>query len=209
MSTAATNTSRGSSWSDNEVKALIAIWGEDNIQEELDGAVRNRVIFDNIATKMREKGYERDWQQCRTKIKNLKKEYRQIKDHNGQTGRGRKSCKYYKELDNILGHRPASVPAVLLDTGTIGTSSSAIEDPQGDSAEEREELETNGSITLIHCISVQSYIPCLSTVGDDVQATAPLDSATVSQAPGTNSKEPGDKTDVCVCKACIHVMLSK
>ena len=60
MSTAATNTSRGSSWSDNEVKALIAIWGEDNIQEELDGAVRNRVIFDNIATKMREKGYERD-----------------------------------------------------------------------------------------------------------------------------------------------------
>ena len=67
------STSRGSSWSDNEVRALISIWGEDNIQEELDGAVRNQVIFNNIATKMRERGYERDWQQCRTKIKNLKK----------------------------------------------------------------------------------------------------------------------------------------
>ena len=63
--------SRGSSWSDNEVRALISIWGEDNIQEELDGAVRNQVIFNNIATKMCERGYERDWQQCRTKIKKI------------------------------------------------------------------------------------------------------------------------------------------
>ena len=137
-------TSCGSSWSDNEVRALISIWGEDNIQEELDGAVRNQVIFNNIATKMHERGYERDWQQCRTKIKNLKKEYRQTKDHNGQTGRGRKVCKFYKELDNILGHR--SVPAVLLDTGTTNSSSSSTENLQGDdSTEGREEIETNSN----------------------------------------------------------------
>ena len=144
---ATTSTSRGSSWSDNEVRALISIWGEENIQEELDGAVRNQVIFNDIATKMREKGYVRDWQQCRTKIKNLKKEYRQTKDHNGQTGRGRKVCKFYKELDSILGHRPASVPAVLLDTGTTSNSSSTTENPQGssNSAEGREEIETNGN----------------------------------------------------------------
>ena len=136
------STSRGSLWSDNEVRALVSIWGEDNIQEELDGAVRNQVIFNNIATKMREKGYERNWQQCRTKIKNLKKEYRQTKDHNGQTGRGRKVCKFYRELDSILGHRPASVPAVLLDTGTTNSSSST-ENLQGDdSTEGREEIET-------------------------------------------------------------------
>ena len=116
------STSHGSSWSDNEVRTLISIWGEDNIQDQLDGAVRNQTIFNNIATKMREKGYERDWQQCRTKIKNLKKEYRQTKDHNGQTGRGRKVCKFYRELDDILGHRPASVPAALLDTGTTTSS---------------------------------------------------------------------------------------
>ena len=52
------STSRGSSWSDNEVRTLISIWGEDNIQDQLDGAVRNQTIFDNIATKMREKEYE-------------------------------------------------------------------------------------------------------------------------------------------------------
>ena len=48
-----------------------------------------------------------------------------MKDHNGETGRGRKTCKYFKELDAILGHRPASVPAVLLDTGAASESTSA------------------------------------------------------------------------------------
>ena len=37
-------------------------WGEDIIQEELDGAVRNRVVFVGIAKKMHELGYGRDWQ---------------------------------------------------------------------------------------------------------------------------------------------------
>ena len=35
------------------------------------------------------------------------------------------SCKFYKELDKILGHRPASVPAALLDTGDTQSESEA------------------------------------------------------------------------------------
>ena len=90
--TASTSTSsRGSLWSDEEVRALIAIWGEANVQEELDGAVRNKVVYQDISKKLQEQGYNRDWEQCKTKLKNLKKEYRQVKDHNGETGRGRKT----------------------------------------------------------------------------------------------------------------------
>ena len=129
MSTPTTATNRGFAWSDNEVKALLAVWRENNVQEELDGAVRNKAVFMNISKKLKEMGFDRDWQQCRVKVKNLKKSYREVKDHNGETGRGRKTCKYYKELDEILGHRPASVPAVLLDTGTTSqTPSSQNED---------------------------------------------------------------------------------
>ena len=40
-----TATSGGSTWSNAEVKALIAVWGEGNVQEELDGAVRNKQVF--------------------------------------------------------------------------------------------------------------------------------------------------------------------
>ena len=125
MSTPTTATNHGFAWSDNEVKALLAVWGENNVQEELDGAVRNKAVFMNISKKLKEMGFDRDWQQCRVKIKNLKKSYRDVKDHNNETGRGRKTCKYYKELDEILGHRPASTPAVLLDTGTTSQNTSS------------------------------------------------------------------------------------
>ena len=36
---------RGAAWSDKEVKDLIAVWGEQKIQEELDGSVRNKTAF--------------------------------------------------------------------------------------------------------------------------------------------------------------------
>ncbi len=92
-----------------EVRALIAVWRETNVHEQLDGAVRNKAVFQDISKKLQATGYNRDWTQCRTKIKSLKKQYRVVKDHNGETGKGRKTCKFYKELDNIIGHRPALV----------------------------------------------------------------------------------------------------
>ena len=48
-------------------------------------------------------------------FKKLKKSHTDVKDNNGETGRGRKTCKFYKEMDAILGHRTASAPTVLLD----------------------------------------------------------------------------------------------
>ena len=46
MSTRSTALStRGTLWSDEEVRALIAVWVESSVQEELDGAVRNKVVL--------------------------------------------------------------------------------------------------------------------------------------------------------------------
>ena len=49
----ASSATRGRLWSVSEVRALIAIWGESDIQDELDGAVRNKVVFEEIATRAR------------------------------------------------------------------------------------------------------------------------------------------------------------
>lgn len=38
----------------------------------------------------------------------------QVRDGNNVSGRSRKSTPFYQELDEILGHRAASQPAVLL-----------------------------------------------------------------------------------------------
>ena len=37
--------SRGTIWLDEEVLALLSIWGEEKVQEELDGAVRNKAVL--------------------------------------------------------------------------------------------------------------------------------------------------------------------
>ena len=127
--------SRGNTWSDAEVSALITIWGEADAQEQLDGATRNQSIFASIAKKLNESGYDRDWQQQRAKIKNLKAEYRKVKDHNGVTGNGRKSFKFYQKLDEILGHRPASAPAVVLDAGSSTLTTTEADAEESDSEE--------------------------------------------------------------------------
>ena len=55
---------------DKEVKALLAIWpwGDSRIQE-LDGAVCNKVVFECIASQLREQGVMRDWKQHHAKVR--------------------------------------------------------------------------------------------------------------------------------------------
>ena len=56
-------------WTDNEVQALISIWSDSTVQNQLDDAVRNKVVFDKLAKKLKENwNVERDWKQCRDKI---------------------------------------------------------------------------------------------------------------------------------------------
>lgn len=51
----------------------------------------------------------------------IKKKHRVVKEHNGETGRGRKVYKFYPDLDNVLWRRPASLPTALLGKGTSNT----------------------------------------------------------------------------------------
>jgi len=52
------------SWSIEETKALIAIWGQENVQRQLDGVHRNCDIYQCITMELEDKGYAKTWQQC-------------------------------------------------------------------------------------------------------------------------------------------------
>ena len=65
-------------WTSEETRALVSVWGEANIQEELDGVTRNKVIYEKITKELEGLGYTRTWKQCRTKIKNLTQAYRKV-----------------------------------------------------------------------------------------------------------------------------------
>ncbi|XP_045329905.1 multifunctional protein ADE2 isoform X1 [Leopardus geoffroyi] len=92
----------GKHWTVPEIRALIGIWSDMRIQQQLEGTVRNKRIFEQIAAKLQKFGIERDWKQCRTKYKNLKHEYKIVRmaQDQGIT----KSMKFFTELDAILGH---------------------------------------------------------------------------------------------------------
>ena len=59
-------------WSDSEVVHLIEQWGEEGVQEQLEGAKRNKHVYDKIAKGMREQGSNKTGVQCRAKMKKLK-----------------------------------------------------------------------------------------------------------------------------------------
>ena len=77
-----------------------------------------------------------------------------------------------------------------------------MEEPQEDSPEAREQLETNGNFFVITLHTLHHALLHLPTDGNDVQANAPLDSALASQNPGTSSgngtstEESGEATGV-------------
>ena len=109
---------RGVNWTDDQTRQLIHLWSQKKIQGQLEDSHRNKHVFRKLAEAMTELGYERTWIQCREKIRNLRKDYKKVTDHNRTSGKGRKTCKFFKELDEILGCRPATRPTSTLDTSS-------------------------------------------------------------------------------------------
>uniref|UniRef100_A0A8D0DKZ7 Phosphoribosylaminoimidazole carboxylase n=1 Tax=Salvator merianae TaxID=96440 RepID=A0A8D0DKZ7_SALMN len=123
------DTGAGKHWCDNEVKALINIWSHEDIQQMLEGATRNKEIFEEIARRLMKLGIDRDWKQCRTKYKNLKYEYRALQKENDQLGSARKRMRFYDEIDCILRSQSSdTVLQVATDTVPLSVKRKASED---------------------------------------------------------------------------------
>ena len=94
----------------------MAIWGEEGIQEQLQGSKRNKHVYEKLSSELAKHGIVKNGEQCRGKIKKLRQEYKKLKDNHNLTGRGRKKWKFFESLNDILGNRPAMRPPVVLET---------------------------------------------------------------------------------------------
>lgn len=63
-------------WSDGETEALLDIWGSEEIQENLKGSAKNKQIFLQISQVMTSQGYLRTPEQCQSRIKRLRANFR-------------------------------------------------------------------------------------------------------------------------------------
>ena len=74
---------------------------------------KNKSLFEGLSKRLNEVGYYKDWQQCRAKIRTWRRCIR-VKEINSCVGKGRKLCKFFKEVDGILGSWPATgLPVVV------------------------------------------------------------------------------------------------
>ncbi|XP_065453289.1 uncharacterized protein LOC135983813 [Chrysemys picta bellii] len=136
----ADNRKRAPAWTVREVLDLIAVGGEDSVLAELRSKRRNAKTFEKISKGMMERGHNRDSDQCRVKVKELRQAYQKTKEANGRSGSEPRTCRFYAELHAILGGAATTTPPVIVDSGS-GIVSSATPEDSADGGEEEEEEE--------------------------------------------------------------------
>ena len=97
-------------WTESKTKTLIRIWGGEEVQQKLDGVVRNTNIYETMSQEPSKVGINRSWKKCHDRIKNLLAKYRKTKHNNRRAGNNQHSCSYYNEIDAIIDKRPVSTP---------------------------------------------------------------------------------------------------
>ncbi|XP_065410505.1 uncharacterized protein LOC135973049 [Chrysemys picta bellii] len=134
----ADNRKRAPAWTVREVLDLIAVWGEDSVLAELRSKRRNAKTFEKISKGMMERGHNRDSEQCRVKVKELRQAYQKTKEANGRSGSEPRACRYYAELHAILGGAATTTPPLFVDSGS-GIVSTPEDSADGVEEEEEED----------------------------------------------------------------------
>ncbi|XP_071634452.1 uncharacterized protein [Temnothorax longispinosus] len=101
-------------WTDQlVVRSLIHFWSA-NQELFANTSMKNDDVWKIVAEELntlKKTHYSLD--QCKNKMKELKRKYTETKDNNMQSGAEAKTCPFYEELDEILGKKPCVKPVAL------------------------------------------------------------------------------------------------
>lgn len=87
----------GVHWSYEETKTFLAILKESRFYETLQACPRNSQVYGAVAEWLRECGFLRTPEQCRTKFKSLQKSYRKVRN-----GHMLEPCAFFEDMDALL-----------------------------------------------------------------------------------------------------------
>ncbi|XP_065413382.1 uncharacterized protein LOC135973542 [Chrysemys picta bellii] len=88
---------------------------------------------------MMERGHDRDVLQCRVKVKELQNAYRKAREANRCSHAAPATCRFYKELDAILGGDPTSTPSTTVDNSEPSSTRQEEEESGSEGAEKEED----------------------------------------------------------------------
>lgn len=90
---------RGASWTLEETRLLLNLWGQDMLLRNETKAKRTKEVYEKISKEFNDNGFERTADQVRTRVFNMIAEYRRIKKDNNPERR--KKCVFFDTLDRI------------------------------------------------------------------------------------------------------------
>ncbi|KAG6927907.1 zinc finger and SCAN domain containing 32 [Chelydra serpentina] len=137
------NRRRAPAWTEREVRNLIAVWGDETVLAELRSKRRNANTYAKVSKGMQDRGYNRDAQQCRVKIKELRQAYQKTRDANNRSGSEPQTCRFYDELHAILGGAASTDPPMWFDS--VCGSSEPTEEHDDDNDAENSAQTQQGS----------------------------------------------------------------
>lgn len=111
-------TNKGVAWLYSEVCALLDVWADHDIQQQLAGRLHNMCVYDKISKRLLSLGIDRTGEQCREKIKKLKRDYKIVVENNYAPAFARKLLGCYDKVHEVFGKcavvKPSSVIESLL-----------------------------------------------------------------------------------------------
>ncbi|EMP26013.1 hypothetical protein UY3_16909 [Chelonia mydas] len=139
---------RSPAWNKSEVLDLISVCGEEAVQCQLRFSCRNYDTFGQIPRDMMERGHDWDALQCRAKVKELWNANCKAREANRRSGAAQApaTCRFYKELDAILGGNPTSTPSTIMDTSEPSATRQEEEEEESGSKGAEEEGDTPASL---------------------------------------------------------------
>ncbi|XP_033620860.1 zinc finger and SCAN domain-containing protein 29 isoform X2 [Fukomys damarensis] len=130
----------GVHWGYEETRTLLAILSQTELYEALRNCHRNSQVYGAVAERLREYGFFRTLEQCRTKFKGLQKSYRKVK-----SGHPPETCPFFEEMEALMSAQVIALPSNGLEeaaphSGQMG-SDAGHEEPQQAGWQHEEEAE--------------------------------------------------------------------
>ncbi|CAF1192365.1 unnamed protein product [Adineta steineri] len=91
-------------WDLEETRALLDLLKDERIFKAIE-SVRTREIYHEIAERLKQSGFNRDWNQIRGRVKNLKFSYKQARALHEEQGQSTLACRFYDDLHYLFGHK--------------------------------------------------------------------------------------------------------
>ncbi|KAL8170692.1 hypothetical protein V2J09_022496 [Rumex salicifolius] len=124
LRSAITPKKRSETWVQEETRSLISL--RRDMDSLFNTSKSNKHLWEQISSKMRDKGFDRSPTMCTDKWRNLLKEFKKAKQKRNTTvagGGDATKMSYYKEIDEILRERSRTAASYKSPNNTVSTAS--------------------------------------------------------------------------------------